>query len=77
MTGNVVFLGFALAGASGLSAISSLLALGAFVLGALCGALLALHVSIAATLAVALALSSGVAAAAHAVSRTDAVWTRA
>jgi len=37
MTGNVVFLGFALAGASGLSAIASLIALGAFLLGALAG----------------------------------------
>jgi uncharacterized membrane protein YoaK (UPF0700 family) len=37
MTGNVVFLGFALAGASGLSAIASLIALGAFLLGALLG----------------------------------------
>ncbi len=37
MTGNVVFLGFALAGASGLSAASSLIALGAFLLGALAG----------------------------------------
>lgn len=34
MTGNVVFLGFALAGASGLSTVSSLLALGAFLVGA-------------------------------------------
>ncbi|MDH6711293.1 uncharacterized membrane protein YoaK (UPF0700 family) [Kitasatospora sp. MAA19] len=37
MTGNVVFLGFALAGAAGLSATASLTALGAFVLGALAG----------------------------------------
>ncbi len=37
MTGNVVFLGFALAGASGLSAPASLAALGAFLLGALAG----------------------------------------
>ncbi len=37
MTGNVVFLGFALAGASGLSALASLIALGAFLLGALAG----------------------------------------
>ncbi len=37
MTGNVVFLGFALAGASGLSVASSLIALGAFLLGALGG----------------------------------------
>lgn len=37
MTGNVVFLGFALAGASGLSAGSALVALAAFLLGALGG----------------------------------------
>jgi uncharacterized membrane protein YoaK (UPF0700 family) len=37
MTGNVVFLGFALAGAGGLSAVASLLALGSFLLGALAG----------------------------------------
>jgi uncharacterized membrane protein YoaK (UPF0700 family) len=37
MTGNVVFLGFALAGAQGLSAIASLVALGTFVVGAFAG----------------------------------------
>src|SRR5688572_8280104 len=37
MTGNVVFLGFALAGASGFSIAASLIALGAFSLGALAG----------------------------------------
>jgi uncharacterized membrane protein YoaK (UPF0700 family) len=37
MTGNVVFLGFALAGASGLSAVASLIALGSFLLGAFAG----------------------------------------
>ena len=37
MTGNVVFLGFAIAGAGGLSASASLLALGAFLIGALGG----------------------------------------
>jgi uncharacterized membrane protein YoaK (UPF0700 family) len=37
MTGNVVFLGFALAGARGLSTSASLIALGAFLLGALGG----------------------------------------
>src|SRR5580700_9585648 len=37
MTGNVVFLGFALAGASGLSTSASLIALGSFLLGALGG----------------------------------------
>jgi uncharacterized membrane protein YoaK (UPF0700 family) len=37
MTGNVVFLGFALAGAPGLSAPASLAALAAFLLGALAG----------------------------------------
>lgn len=52
-------------------------AVATMLLGALCGALLALDVSIAATLAVALALSGGVAVAAHAVSRTNAAWTHA
>jgi uncharacterized membrane protein YoaK (UPF0700 family) len=37
MTGNVVFLGFALAGAGGLSATSSLVALGSFLVGARLG----------------------------------------
>jgi uncharacterized membrane protein YoaK (UPF0700 family) len=37
MTGNVVFLGFALAGAGGLSVATSLAAIGAFLLGALVG----------------------------------------
>jgi uncharacterized membrane protein YoaK (UPF0700 family) len=37
MTGNVVFLGFAIAGARGLSSSSSLVALGSFLLGALAG----------------------------------------
>jgi uncharacterized membrane protein YoaK (UPF0700 family) len=43
MTGNVVFLGFALAGASGLSADSSLIALGSFLLGALAGGWIGAH----------------------------------
>ncbi len=37
MTGNVVFLGFALAGASGLSSVTSLVALASFLAGALAG----------------------------------------
>ncbi|MQS11186.1 DUF1275 domain-containing protein [Streptomyces kaniharaensis] len=41
MTGNVVFLGFALANAANLSATASLAALGAFLLGALAGGRLA------------------------------------
>ena len=43
MTGNVVFLGFALAGAGGLSVLASLLALAAFLLGALGGGWLGAH----------------------------------
>jgi uncharacterized membrane protein YoaK (UPF0700 family) len=43
MTGNVVFLGFALAGASGFSISASLVALGAFGLGAVTGGRLATH----------------------------------
>jgi uncharacterized membrane protein YoaK (UPF0700 family) len=42
MTGNVVFLGFALAGAPGLSAPASLTALGSFLLGALAGGRIAI-----------------------------------
>jgi uncharacterized membrane protein YoaK (UPF0700 family) len=37
MTGNVVFLGFALGGASGIAVTSSLIAIGAFVIGAVLG----------------------------------------
>ncbi len=37
MTGNVIFLGFAIAGAQGLSTVASLLALGSFLAGALAG----------------------------------------
>jgi uncharacterized membrane protein YoaK (UPF0700 family) len=40
MTGNIVFLGFAIAGAHGVSAITSLVALGSFLLGAFAGGLL-------------------------------------
>jgi uncharacterized membrane protein YoaK (UPF0700 family) len=40
MTGNVVFLAFALAGAPGFSITASLLALGSFIIGALSGGLL-------------------------------------
>jgi len=43
MTGNVVFLGFALAGAGGLSAAASLIALGAFLIGAFGGGWLGAH----------------------------------
>src|SRR5439155_192175 len=40
MTGNVVFLAFALAGASGFSILASLVALGSFILGSLAGGIL-------------------------------------
>jgi uncharacterized membrane protein YoaK (UPF0700 family) len=43
MTGNVVFLGFALAGTAGLSALASLAALGAFLLGAVAGGRIAIR----------------------------------
>jgi uncharacterized membrane protein YoaK (UPF0700 family) len=45
MTGNVVFIGFALAGAKGLSAVSSLVALGGFLLGAGIGGLIGARVA--------------------------------
>ncbi len=43
MTGNVVFVGFALAGARGLSAAASLIALGSFLVGARLGGWLVAH----------------------------------
>jgi uncharacterized membrane protein YoaK (UPF0700 family) len=43
MTGNIVFLGFALAGAPGLSATASLVALASFLFGALAGGRLGAH----------------------------------
>ena len=43
MTGNVVFLGFALAGANGFSIPASVVALGAFGLGAVTGGRIATH----------------------------------
>jgi uncharacterized membrane protein YoaK (UPF0700 family) len=52
-------------------------AVGAMLLGALIGALLALHVSIASALALALALVVGVGLAVSALSRHGAAWERA
>jgi uncharacterized membrane protein YoaK (UPF0700 family) len=49
----------------------------AMLIGALAGGLLTLHVSIAATLALALVLGSALAVAANALSRSTAGWTRA
>src|SRR5207237_7974928 len=46
MTGNIVFLGFALAGAAGLSVSRSSVALIAFLAGAVCGGRMALDVSV-------------------------------
>jgi uncharacterized membrane protein YoaK (UPF0700 family) len=71
MTGNVVFLGFALAGASGFAVAPSLVALGAFALGALTGGRLSttlgahrgrLFATAAAVEACLLAISAGIAA---------------
>jgi len=51
-----------------------LLAVAAMLIGALCGAALALHVSVAAALALAFALVLAVALAAHASSRAGGAW---
>src|SRR2546421_2250429 len=73
MTGNVVFLGFALAGASRFSAPAHLTALGAFGLGAVIGGRLARHVGarrerlLAAAVAVEVLLVAGSVAVAEAV----------
>ena len=64
-------------GGSGAHAGRRSVAVVAMLVGALAGGLLTLHVSIAATLALALALGGTLAAAAHALSRSTAPWTRA
>jgi uncharacterized membrane protein YoaK (UPF0700 family) len=51
-------------------------AVAAMLLGALAGGLLVLHVSVAAALAVALAVAGAILLAAHALSSSEAVWTR-
>ena len=61
MTGNVVLIGFAVAGAPGFSVSASLCALGAFLVGAVVGGRLARHVSPErALLLVALTFEAGV-----------------
>ncbi len=52
------------------------IAIAAMLTGALAGALLVLHVSVAASLALALALVSTVGLAVHLASRSNAAWTR-
>jgi uncharacterized membrane protein YoaK (UPF0700 family) len=52
------------------------LAVSAMLVGAIAGGLLALHVSVAAALATALAIACAVVLAAHALSSSDAAWTR-
>jgi uncharacterized membrane protein YoaK (UPF0700 family) len=87
MTGNVVFLGFALVGASGLSTGTSLVAIGAFLLGALAGGRLAARsadhrgrllraASTVQALLIGLALVVCVGVAVNAASRPGAAWTR-
>jgi hypothetical protein len=51
-------------------------AVAAMLIGALAGGLLTLHVSVAATLALALAIGSCLALAAHVLSGSTAAWTR-
>jgi uncharacterized membrane protein YoaK (UPF0700 family) len=72
MTGNVVFLGFALAGASGFSLAASLVALAAFSLGALGGGRLSTHLGANRTslLAVAVAVEACLVAASVGIAAT-------
>jgi uncharacterized membrane protein YoaK (UPF0700 family) len=74
MTGNVVFAGFAIAGAPGFSLSASLLALAGFLAGALGGAALTLYTSPVAALTLALSLLGVVAAAAVAAASHPAPW---
>jgi uncharacterized membrane protein YoaK (UPF0700 family) len=66
-----------LAGGSGSKAGRRVLAIAAMLLGALTGALLVLHVTIAAALAVAGAIALTVTIAVHLLSRSEAAWIRA
>jgi uncharacterized membrane protein YoaK (UPF0700 family) len=66
-----------LAGGPGAQLGRRLLAVAAMLLGALCGALLVLHVSIAAALGLACAMVLVVTLAVHLFSQADAAWTRA
>ncbi len=61
---------------SGPLRIRRIVSVGAMLLGAFAGALLVLHVSIPAALALAAVLSGGVAVAAHLASSDDAPWDR-
>jgi uncharacterized membrane protein YoaK (UPF0700 family) len=63
-------------GGSGSHAGRRSVAVAAMLIGAVAGGLLTLHVSVAATLAVALALGGGLAIAAQALSGSTAAWTR-
>lgn len=66
----------ALAGGGGSKVGRRSVAVAAMLLGALAGALLALHVSVAAALAVAFTIAGGVGLAAHARSSSAEAWTR-
>jgi uncharacterized membrane protein YoaK (UPF0700 family) len=65
-----------LVGGAGAHSGRRIVAVAAMLIGATCGGLLTLHVAIAATLAVALVLGSGLALAAHKLSHSTAAWTR-
>ena len=71
MTGNVALLGFALAGAEGLSAPAPLVSLASFLVGALL-----LDAGLAVVLGVALALLVVAAVVTRRLAATDAVWVR-
>jgi uncharacterized membrane protein YoaK (UPF0700 family) len=66
----------ALVGGAGAKPGRRIVAVAAMLMGALSGGLLALDVSVAATLAVALGVVLGVGAAAHVLSRSTAAWAR-
>lgn len=74
MIGNVVFLGFALAGAPGLSAPASIAALGAFLTGAVAGGRIVVHVDLVMPLGVAAVLLAAGGIAAHRLSAGAPDW---
>jgi uncharacterized membrane protein YoaK (UPF0700 family) len=81
MTGNVVILGFAAAGAPGFSVSASLTSLGVFLIGAVCGGLLSRHVSrrsrlLSAAVAIEAVFVGAAAVVAVAASTVSSGWAR-
>jgi uncharacterized membrane protein YoaK (UPF0700 family) len=76
MTGNVVFLAFALAGGGGTKSGRRLVSVAAMLVGALIGALFVLHAQTVWPLVIALVAVAAIAATAEVSARSDSAWAR-